>query len=530
MVQKRNYARVSFIALAAFAFIVFAASHAVASGVFRFPIFFVPQTFDPVLDQAVSLAYVSQQVGDGLVAYDRNLRVVPGLAESWTVSKDGREYLFTLRKGVRFHNGKALTADDVVASILRVFRSGKLPANGKFFERIDGAPELLEGKAETLSGLEAVSEGEVRLRLAEPYAPFLSSLAMPLAKIIPAELARDTTGKYGRHPVGTGPFIFTSADEKTIVLKANRDYFRGPPELDEIRFVLYEGGDRDKAFADFREGRLEGTPLPGSANPAELRRAGYQVITRPRLSIMFYGMNSTVPPYDNSNLRMALALGTDRKTNVSKKLGGGHFPANQILPPGMPGYTPNNALLKYDPIKAVRLLEKAGYPGGRGLGELPIASASHSGFAVRELELFAEDLARIGVKVKPVFVDEWDEFKKGVIEGKYPLFRYAWYADAPSPDDLMAPLFETGSTANFTRFTDPEVDTLFAQARTEVDPVRRAALYRKAERIILQKAPLIPLLFISTRVVFQGWVKGIDLPAIGGPYMPLRQVSVRGAP
>ena len=511
-------------------FMAVAVTPASASGVFRFPVFWVSSTLDPVLNSSNSLAYIAQQVGDGLVAYDRNLRVVPGLAESWIVSKDGREYLFTLRKGVRFHNGKALTAEDVVASFLRVFRAGKLPAAGKFLERIDGAKELLEGKANTLAGLEAVSEGKVRVRLTEPYTPFLSSLAMPLAKIIPAELARDTTGKYGRHPVGTGPFIFDSWENKLIILKANRDYFLGPPLLDEVRFVLYGNGDRDRAMKDFLEGRLEGTPLPGSADPGKLREMGYQVISRPRLSIMFYGMNSTIPPYDNLYLRMALALGTDRKTNVGKKLGGGHFPANQILPPGMPGYTPDNAILKYDPAEASRLLERAGYPGGRGLGELLIASASHSDFAVKELDLFSRDLVRIGVKVKPVFVDEWDEFKKDVIEGKYPLFRYAWYADAPSPDDLMAPLFETGSTANFTRFTDPEVDTLFAQARTEVDPVRRAALYRKAERIILQKAPLIPLLFISTRVVFQGWVKGIDLPAIGSPYMPLRQVSVKGAP
>ncbi len=530
MQQARFYTGALSLVLIIFFTSILSLSPAEASGVFRFPLFWIASTFDPVFDSSNSISYIAQQVGDGLVAYDRNLRVIPGLAKSWRVSKDGREYLFTLRDGVKFHNGKPLTADDVVASILRIFRSGKLPAQGMFFERIDGASELLEGKAETLSGLEAVSEGEVRLRLAEPYAPFLSSLATPLAKIIPANLARDTTGMYGRHPVGTGPFVFVSADEKEIILRANPDYFSGPPKLDEIRFVLYRGGDRDKAFTDFKEGRLEGAPLPGSVDPAQLRKTGFNVISRPRLSMMFYGMNVKVPPFDNPDLRMALALGTDRKTNVSKKLGGSHFPANQILPPGMPGYTPDNALLKYDPKKAARLLEKAGYPQGRGLEDLNLASASHSNFAVRELELFAADMARLGVKVSPVFVDSWDEFKKGVVEGKYPLFRYAWYADAPSPDDFMAPLFETGSSANLTHFSRHDVDSLLEKARKEIDPAKRAGLYRKAESTVLNDAPVIPLLFISTQAVFQAWVHGIDLPAIGSPYMPLRQVSVRGAP
>ncbi len=528
--QKRNSLKKASILFIIIIFLSVTSTLASATGIFRFPIFYVPSTLDPALDTANSITYIIQQVGDGLVAYDRNLRVVPGLAKSWTVRRDGREYLFTLRRGVKFHNGKALTADDIVASFLRVFRSGKLPATGKFLERIDGAKALLAGRADTLSGLEAVSENLVRIRLTEPYAPFLSSLAMPLAKIMPAELARAAEDKYGQHPVGTGPFVFHSWSDEVIVLRANRDYFRGPPALDEVRFVMYGKGDRDKALADFLAGKLEGTPLPGSADPSELRKKGYQVIIRPRLSIMFYGMNVNVPPYDDPDLRMALALATDRKTNVGIELGGMHASAHQILPRGMPGYTPENAIIRFDPDEAARLLAKAGYPGGRGLGELSLASASHSDFAVKELGLFSGDLARIGVRVKPVFVDDWGEFKKGIKEGKYPFFRYAWYADAPTPDDFMSPLFESGSTDNLANFTDPDIDRLLEDARVEADPARRAALYRKAERIILEKAPLIPILFISTQAVYQKTVRGIDLPAIGTPYLRLREVSITGSP
>jgi len=530
ILQKRNNLKRASLFIFVIIFLAVTAPAAYSSGIYRFPLFWSPDTFDPTLDSSNSVAYIVQQVGDGLVAYDRNLRVVPGLAKSWKVSRDGREYLFTLRKGVRFHNGKTLTADDVVASFLRVFRSGKLPTTGKFLGRIDGAGELLAGRADTLAGLETVSDNRVRIRLTEPYAPFLSSLAMPLAKIMPAELARNAEDKYGKHPVGTGPFIFHSWSDNVIVLGANRDYFKGPTVIDEVHFVMYDKGDRDKAMEDFLSGKLEGTLLPGSADPDELRKKGYQVIIRPRLSIMFYGMNVNVPPYDSPDLRMALALATDRKTNVGIELGGLYPPAHQILPLGMPGYTPENALIRYDPDEASRLLKKAGYPGGKGLGELSLASASHSDFAVKELDLFSQDLERIGVKVKPVFVDDWGEFKNGIKEGKHPFFRYALYADAPTPDDLMAPLFETGSTHNYTNFSDPEADMLFAKARIEVDPAKRASLYRKAEIIILRKTPLVPVLFISTQAVFQKSVQGIDLPATGVPYLRLREISITGLP
>jgi peptide/nickel transport system substrate-binding protein/oligopeptide transport system substrate-binding protein len=337
VLQKRNNLKRASLLIFTIIFLAVTAPAAYSSGIFRFPLFWSPDSFDPALDTSNSVAYIVQQVGDGLVAYDKNLRVVPGLAKSWKVSRDGREYLFTLRQGVKFHNGDTMNADDVVASFLRVFRSGKLPTTGKFLERIDGAGELLAGRADTLAGLQAVSDNRVRVRLTEPYAPFLSSLAMPLAKIMPAEIARSVDDKYGKHPVGTGSFIFHSWSDDVIVLKANRDYFMGPPLLDEVHFVMYGKGDRDKAMGDFLEGKLEGTPLPGSADPDELRKNGHQVIMRPRLSILFYGMNVNVPPYDNPDLRMALALATDRKTNVEIELGGLYAPAHQILPLGMPG-------------------------------------------------------------------------------------------------------------------------------------------------------------------------------------------------
>jgi len=392
-------------------------------------------------------------------------------------------------------------------------------------EQIDGAKAYREGKARSVSGISVESGSSISIRLVEPHASFLAALAMPMAKIFPGSMLDDPKEPLSRHPVGTGPFEFVAWKDNAIELKSNDAYFLGKPNLDGVSFVFYPQGDRDKAFQDFLDGKLDGSPLPSSQDRRSLREKGFQVLNRPRLSLLFYGMNTETPPLDNPDVRMALALAFDRKTHVLGELGGIYFPAFQVLPPGMPGYTPENAILKYDPDAAAELLKQAGYPGGKGLPELTIASASHSDFAKKELNLFARDLARIGVKVNFQFVDGWDRFTDGLAKNEYPIFRYALYADIPDPDDFISPLFTTDSPINFMGFSNDSVDSILMNARQETDPMRRIELYREAEHKILEAAPVIPVLFISTQIVFQANVTGIDLPATGTTYLPLRSVS-----
>jgi len=498
---------------------------AVDPAVFRFPLFDIPGNLDPLKEHSVSVNHVLQQVCDGLVAFDSNQSIVPGLAESWTVSRDGRVYHFKLRDGVRFHNGKELTSQDVAASLTRIFHPDNKLAPTMLLEQIDGANAYREGKAESVTGIVTPSDGSISIHLIEPHASFLATLAMPLAKIFPRAMLDDPMEPLNRHPVGTGPFKFVTWKDDVIELESNKEYFLGRPILDGVRFVFYPQGDRNSAFQDFLDGKLDGTPLPSSQDQDDLREKGFQVLNRPRLSLLFYGMNTRIPPLDNPDVRKALALAYDRKTHVLDDLGGIYFPAFQILPPGMPGYTPENALLKYDPEAAAELLKQAGYPGGKGLPELTIASASHSDFAKKELKLFAQDLARIGVKVNFQFVDGWDKFTEGLKNYQFPLFRYAMYADIPDPDDFISPLFTGNSPINYTGFNDSSLNSILRDARRETDPVRRIGLYRKAEQVVLEAAPAIPVLFISTQVVFQANVSGIDLPATGTTYLPLRSVG-----
>ena len=496
---------------------------ALAQGVFRFPLFYVPESLDPVVDNSIFTYHVVNQVYDGLTAFDSNLRVVPGLARSWTVSRDGLEYTFALRRNVEFHDGRSFTARDAVFSLTRVFHPDNKYIPEMLVDRIEGASDYRDGKADTISGITALSDYQLRVRLTEPYAPFLAALAMPIIRIVPAGAGPEMLS---RAPVGTGPFSFTSWMDNAIVLKANARYYRGRPALDEVRFLLYPQAGRDRAFKDYLAGKLEGCELPGDADIKTLKSGEHQVLIRPRLALLFYGFNTRIKPLDERRVRMAIVLAHDQRRHVEEELGGNYIPAYQVVPPGMPGYTPENSLLKFDPERAIRLLEEAGYPGGQGLPEIEIASASASDFARKELSLFEKDMARIGIKVKTVFVDGWQTFTEGLSEGRYAIYRYALFADIPDPDDLLSTLFESDSSTNFTGWKDPGVDSLLRRAKGESDLVKRISYYREAERKILLQAPFSPVLYLTTQVVFQPYVKGIELPATGTTNLPLFRVSL----
>jgi len=506
------------------------ATTVVAGGMFRYPLFWVPTSLDPVKDELISTSHVVQQVYDGLVAFDSNLRVIPGLAESWTVTRDGMHYVFTLRKGVRFHNGEEVSATDIVASLFRLFNPGNKTSSKEFLNKVEGAEEFKQGKAKSISGIRVISDTQVAIDLTEPYAPFLSALAMPITKIVPGKMASDAEGSLSKQPVGTGPFMFHSWKDDEITLKANSDYFGGAPELDEIRFRFYPGEKKDLAFPDFLDGKLEGCTLPGTADVDELRSKGYQVLIRPRLSLMFYGINIRIPPMDDPQLRKALSLAFDRERFTKEVLNSRHLPAHQILPQGMPGYSPDNAVAVYDPVRAAQHLEGSRYPGGKGLPELTIASASHSEVAKRELEMFRQELAGLGIKLKPLFVESWEVFKKGIEEGQYSLYRYALHADIPDPEDFLPDLVGTDMPHNFSGYGSIEIDSILERARAQIDPAKRMNLYRDAERKVLADTPLVPVIFLSTQVVFQSNVRNLDLPATGTPYLPLDKVTLADGP
>jgi ABC-type transport system substrate-binding protein len=250
----------------------------------------------------------------------------------------------------------------------------------------------------------------------------------------------------------------------------------------------------------------------------------YQFFRKPTLSLLFYGMNCTRPPLMDTRVRQALNYAINKAKIVHEYVKDQFVPATTILPPGMPGYTPENAVYAYDPQKAEALLREAGYGPAQKKLSLTILSASKSKLAQQELALVAADLATVGVELKFQYETDWPTFEATLSSGNFQLYRYSWIADIPDPDNFLKVLFGSNSRYNFMRYSNPEVDRILAQALAETDILKRVNLYRAAERITLRDAPMIPWLYLTFESVFQPYVKGLEISALGRPYIPLKKI------
>jgi ABC-type transport system substrate-binding protein len=483
-----------------------------------------PRDIDPAFFTDTYSAILIHQVFDGLVQFDRNLNVIPAIASDWKVSPDGLTYTFTIREDVKFHNGRQVTADDFIYSFTRVLdpkqRSGAL----SFFESMKGATDYISGRSKEVAGLKAIDPYTLVITLDEPFAPFLPVLAMVYSKVIPKEEVERWGEDFGHHPVGTGPFLLESWENGRILLGANPEYHEGRPYLDQIVYNVYTGAQNEKIFSDFLAGEVEEAAVFGANRERMSQTTEYQFFRKPTLSLLFYGMNCTRPPLMDTRVRQALNYAINKAKIVHEYVKDQFVPATTILPPGMPGYTPENAVYAYDPQKAEALLREAGYGPAQKKLSLTILSASKSKLAQQELALVAADLATVGVELKFQYETDWPTFEATLSSGNFQLYRYSWIADIPDPDNFLKVLFGSNSRYNFMRYSNPEVDRILAQALAETDILKRVNLYRAAERITLRDAPMIPWLYLTFESVFQPYVKGLEISALGRPYIPLKKI------
>jgi len=490
---------------------------------YRFPLPASPASLDPARAADISSITIIQQVFDGLVQFDGNLNVIPAIARSWRVSRDGFRYHFFLRDGVRFHNGRRVEARDFVYSFTRIL-DPKVKSNAAgLFSRILGARAFQEGKDSDVKGLRALGPQELEIRLAEPYPPFLTILAMKSAKVVPQEKVEKPGSSLGRNPVGTGPFRFVQwQNDSRIVLKANRDYFEGPPLLDGITYLIYPGVQSDLMVKDFLEGRLESLTVYSARNRSDLEKKGYRFQRKPALSLLFYGINCAHGPLRNPKVRRALNFALKRDAIVF--LRERHVVARGVIPPGMPGYSPDQKGYPFDPERGRALLAEAGYPEGRGIPVLHFWSASRSEIAQKELAIVKENLEAIGISIQIHYETDWKAFENVLKNKDFDLFRFRISPDIPDPEDSVLALFSSGSAYNFFSYTNHRFDRLMERTRKEVDPLKRAELFRKVEGIAVEDCPIVPILHYVFEGAFQPYVRGVELNALGSQYIPMKKI------
>jgi peptide/nickel transport system substrate-binding protein/oligopeptide transport system substrate-binding protein len=501
----------------------------VDAGVYRRPLGHDPVTLDPPRISDIYGRSVAHQLFDGLVQFDQTLNVTPALAEFWRGSRDGLTWTFMLRKGVKFHHGREVTSDDVVFSFSRLLDPRIKSSAADLFTFIKGADEYRAGRAKHVSGLAALDRYTVQVTLKEAPAPFVSFAAVGAAKILPRDLAEAQGEAFGQRPVGTGPFRFVSWERgKEIVLAANSEYFDGAPRLGRVVYRIFAGGRFDTVNEEFERGALEDSPLPPKMTAADYRRLvtdpRHVYVKRSMFSLRFYGLNTRIKPLDDRRVRQAINHAIDRATINEVIYLGRTVVARGILPPGTPGYNPSLAGYGYDPARARELLAAAGHSGGRGVPPITFWAAAKNEQIVAEHEMIRRALEAVGLRAEFSYLIDWPAFSRMLPEGKMPAFLYAWFADAPDPDNFLAMLFHSKSLRNFTGYANPVVDALLDQARRPGDPLSRVELYRRAEKLIVDDAPIVPFWYYTYERRFQPYVKSIEVSALGDPYIPLRKV------
>jgi oligopeptide transport system substrate-binding protein len=491
-------------------------------GTYRRPLANDPAGLDPAKQVDLYAVAVANQIFDGLIKFDSHLNVVPGLAQSWSASRDGLVWTFNLHRDVQFHNGREMSAEDVVYSLSRLLDPTVGAHRSNVLDKVKGTAEFQAGTTNSVEGIRAIDRYIIQISLSEPFPAFISSLGMVDTSIVPREEVQRLGAGFATAPVGTGPFRFVRWDRgREIVLEANEHYFRGRPALDRVRFVIFPGVAESDMLRAFEQGELEESPIIRDRRKELLEADRYPVILKPTLSLRLLGFNLERHPFDQREVRQAFNNAID-KIRVNQGVQGGRYiVARSILPPGMPGYNPEVQGYNYDPDNAKRLLAQAGYPGGKGLAPAILASSRKSR---EEPELIQQELVAIGIQLEFQQFEDWTTYQPALQRGDVQLFTFTWYADYPDPDNFLYPLFHSQSQTNYFRYRNSMVDKLLDEARRERDDLRRVELYRRTEQIILNDAPVVTLLHYTYETVFQPYVKGVEVNALGYPYVPLGKV------
>ena len=405
--------------------------------------------------------------------------IVPGLAERWDADPSARRYRLYLRKNVLFHDGVALTARDVKRHYERLLDPRLKSPEGWIFREVEGAADLLAGKAAEVTGFEVLDDHTLEIRLVEPKAFFLHLVTLPGTAV--ARL--DARGL----PSGTGPFRVARMDSGTVLMERNPSYYLPEqPMLDALEFRLFP--ERADAVAAMQRGEVDLVSGLYAENVHQEWLEDYQVIAGSTPSVWFLGFSVREAPYSDRRVRQAIRAGLDIQAMVEQFHPGAGV-AQALTPPGILDLGHQMPPARPDPALSMRLLREANMPRVRMTLYYPPGRNTE-----REDAVLFKPLLEAGlVEISHVPMGA-SEFWEKVARGQIPAFRAGWIADYPDPDNFLYFLLNSNAqTVYGIGYRNDELDELTAEARVSIDPESRTTLYRKAERLLQTDCSLIPL-------------------------------------
>jgi ABC-type transport system substrate-binding protein len=460
----------------------------------------------PSLDPAIAYDWVGyntiHNIFNGLLDYKSGtLQLVPSIAASLpTISSDGLVWTFTLRKGVMFQApvNREVHASDFVYSWARIINPKTASPGAGFFMAIAGAKEYAAGKANHVSGLQALGPYTFQVRLVKPFVPFKYVIGLTFAYVVPHEIVEKYPKDFSHHVVGTGAFRLAQwVPGQKAVLERNPTYFqKGVPYLDKVIFnfgvtpsvaaLQVQRGQADISTDDI----LAQDYLTLKSDP----KWSSHIYTVPSVATQYIWLNNLVPPLDNKMVRQAIAMAINKKRIIAVDTGGLGKQTGGVLPPLMPCYDPKLKTWPYDPAAARALLAKAGYPNGFST---TIYASGTDASQTRPQQVIQSELAQIGIKadIKMAVGSTWMTLIS--TPKSVPIGYTGWTLDYPDPSDFIDPILTTPASqnggSNFSFYRNPTVDALAAQADAEQNPQKRCALYHTIEQTIVTDAPWVPI-------------------------------------
>ncbi len=436
---------------------------------------------------------VTKNIFDTLIDYgDQDTEIQPALATEWNASEDGLKYTLKLREGVKFHDDTDFNADAVVYNFERWMNGSedKFPYYASMFGGFKG------DEGHVIKEVKAVDDYTVEFTLKRPQAPFLKNLAMSPFGIASPDAVEKHGDKFTENPVGTGPFVFKQwkRNDKVVVEKNESYWMEGYPKLDSVIFKSIP--DNSARLNALKTGEVD---IADGVNPTDVAQiesdSNLQVFKRPSMNVGYLGLTSNREPLNNKKVRQALNHAVDKQAIIDAFYAGQAEPAKNPMPPVIAGYNDDIEAYPYDLDKAKQLLEEAGYPDGfeMELWAMPVPRP-YMPDGQKVAEAIQASFAKIGVKAE-IKSYEWATYLEKARNGEADSFLLGWTGDNGDADNFLYVLLDkdTIGSNNYTYYENDELHNILVEAQSTVDEAKREELYKKAQEIIHEDAPWIPL-------------------------------------
>lgn len=468
-----------------------------------------------------SFIFLSEQLYDGLVRLDKELDIVPALAEYWEISPDGRVHTFHMRKGVKFHHGRELTAEDVKFSLERLLGRDSLSPYTQFFiPRVVGAKAYYEGTVSEVSGFRVRDKQTFEIQWTQPFASALYLLSLHICKILPKDEVLARGRGFFNRPSGTGPFIYDHWLRDTrlrivgLRLKRNEDYYSGQAYLDAVDFCpLFR-------LQHFEGGEIESIPVISE----QLLDGNYRIEKDGALNPVFLGMSCHLAPLDNLIIRRALTYGIDRAELLQAAADVRYFrqQTDNYIPSVLPGFFPMEERWSHDVEKAKSLLHSERMLDKRHNTTLTLLIEEPRTPSTERVYLALKgQLENLGFGLKRRYYDSLEDVKK--YDQPY-LILVSKLMHYPDPEDIVRPLFFSQSPTNIFGYANPLLDRLLEEAEVEHSWTKRINLFHRIEQILFADVPAVPLFFQQNRMAFQPYVRGLEAPPLGFYHLEARKI------